>query len=190
MKFCSTCGEQVSQRIPSGDNRLRYVCDACETIHYQNPRIIAGCIAEYEDKVLLCKRAIEPRLGLWTLPAGFMENGETTLQAAARESFEEANANIHDMTLYCTYSIPHISQVYVMYRGTLVDGFSAAGEESLETKLYAEHDIPWDHIAFPVISETLKLYFADKHDNTFKTRDGEIYRDDNQQIIVKNYTTY
>ena len=187
MKYCSTCGEQVSQKIPSGDNRLRYVCDTCQTIHYQNPRIIAGCIAEHEDKILLCKRAIEPRLGLWTLPAGFMENNETTLQAAARESFEEANANILNMSLYCTYSIPHISQVYMMYRGTLANGYSAAGEESLETRLYTEAEIPWEELAFPVITETLKLYFIDKRNNTFKTRDGEIYRDDTQQIIVKNY---
>jgi len=189
MKFCSTCGEQVSQKIPLGDNRLRYVCNACSTIHYQNPRIIAGCIAEHEDRILLCKRAIEPRLGLWTLPAGFMENNETTLQAAARESFEEANASIQNMTLYCTYSIPHISQVYMMYRGTLLNGFSAAGEESLETRLYTEQDIPWEQLAFPVITETLKLYFTDKRNNNFKARDGEIYRDDTQQLIVKNYTS-
>jgi len=189
MKYCSTCGEQVTQKIPCGDNRLRYVCDSCETIHYQNPRIIAGCIAEHDGKILLCKRAIEPRLGLWTLPAGFMENNETTLQAAARESFEEANANILNMSLYCTYSIPHISQVYMMYRGTLMDGYSAAGEESLETKLYTEQDIPWDELAFPVITETLKLYFTDKRNNSFKLRDGEIYRDEAQKIIVKNYST-
>jgi len=189
MKYCSTCGKLVSQKIPSGDNRLRYVCDSCETIHYQNPRIIAGCIAEHEDKILLCKRAIEPRLGSWTLPAGFMENNETTLQAAARESFEEANANILNMSLYCTYSIPHISQVYMMYRGTLLDGYSSAGEESLETRLYAEQDIPWNEIAFPVITETLKLYFTDKRNNNLKTRDGEIYRDDTQKIVVINYPT-
>jgi len=187
MKYCSTCGEQVSQKIPSGDNRLRYVCDSCETIHYQNPRIIAGCIAEHEDKILLCKRAIEPRLGSWTLPAGYMENNETTLQAAARESFEEANANIINMSLYCTYSIRHISQVYIMYRGTLVDGYSAAGEESLETRLYREQDIPWDELAFPVITETLKLYFTDKRNSSFMLRDGEIYRDESQKIVVKNY---
>jgi len=187
MKFCSECGEQVSQKIPAGDNRLRYVCNSCETIHYQNPRIIAGCIAEHEDKILLCKRAIEPRLGLWTLPAGFMENNETTLEAAARESFEEAQAKLKNMSLYCTYSIPHISQVYMMYRGTLVDGFSAAGEESLETALYSEHEIPWNQLAFPVISETLKLYYADKSKNDFKVRNGEIYRNDQQQIIVENY---
>jgi len=188
MKFCSECGEQVSQKIPSGDNRLRYVCDVCDTIHYQNPRIIAGCIAEHDDKILLCKRAIEPRLGLWTLPAGFMENNETTIEAAARESFEEANAKLINMSLYCTYSIPHISQVYMMYRATLVDGYSSAGEESLETALYSEKDIPWNQLAFPVISETLKLYYSDKNTNNFTVRNGEIYRNENQEIIVENYT--
>ena len=187
MKYCSTCGETVTQKIPEGDNRLRYVCTSCETIHYQNPRIIAGCIAEHGDKILLCKRAIEPRHGLWTLPAGFMENEETTLAAAARESFEEANAKLKDMTLYCTYSIPHISQVYMMYRGTLIDGHSAPGEESLETQLYKEAEIPWGELAFPVITETLKLYFQDKHAGQFKVRCGEIFRDANQEIVVINY---
>lgn len=187
MNFCSECGNSVIQTIPNGDNRLRYVCNSCGAIHYQNPKIISGCIAEHEDKILLCKRAIEPRHGLWTLPAGFMENNETTLDAAAREAFEEANAKIKNMQLYCTYSITHISQVYIMYRGVLVDGFSAAGEESLETRLYTEEEIPWDKIAFPVIAETLKLYFEDRRNNNFKTRNGEIYRNAQQQIIVKNY---
>ena len=187
MKFCSNCGEQVTQKIPQGDNRPRYVCNTCATIHYQNPRIIAGCIAEYDNKVLLCKRAIEPRLGLWTLPAGFMENNETTLQAAARESYEEATATMTDISLYCTYSIPHISQVYIMYRGTLKDGYNKPGEESLETALYSQADIPWDHLAFPVMSESLKLYFADKHAGHFHIRNGVIYRDENQQLTVENY---
>lgn len=187
MNFCSNCGEQVTQKIPRGDNLPRYVCSACEMIHYQNPRIIAGCIAEYENRILLCKRAIEPRSGLWTLPGGFMENNETTLEAAARESYEEANAIISDINLYCTYSIPHISQVYFMYRGTLDNGFSVPGEESLETQLYAKEDIPWDQMAFPVMSESLKLYFDDKASGQFKIRNGVIYRDENQQLIVENY---
>lgn len=187
MKFCSDCGEQVTQKIPQGDNRPRYVCNACETIHYQNPRIIAGCIAEHDNKVLLCKRAIEPRLGLWTLPGGFMENNETTLQAAARESFEEANAKMTDLSLYCTYSIPHISQVYIMYRGILVDGYAAPGEESLETELYSQADIPWDQLAFPVMRESLKLYFNDRNTGNFQVRNGVIYRDEDQQLIVENY---
>lgn len=187
MKFCTHCGSHVTQKIPEGDNRPRFVCSECQMIHYQNPRIIAGCIAEFENNILLCKRAIEPRIGLWTLPAGFMENGETTIEAAARESYEEACAKISDMHLYCTYSIPHISQVYMMYRGTLVDGFSEPGEESLQTQLYSESEIPWDELAFPVIKESLKLYFADRKQGAFPVRNGEIYRDEQQQIIIDNY---
>ena len=139
MNFCSHCGEQVEHKIPEGDNLHRYVCTSCNLIHYQNPRIIAGCIAEFEDKILLCKRAIEPRHGLWTLPAGFMENQETTLEAAKRETYEEAQAEIINGQLFCTISIPHISQVYIMYRGELVNGFANPGVESLETSLYSEN---------------------------------------------------
>lgn len=187
MKFCSHCGEQVEHKIPEGDNRLRFVCTSCELIHYQNPRIIAGCIAEYNGKILLCKRAIEPRLGLWTLPAGFMENNETTLQAAERESYEEATARMTDMKLFCTYSIPHISQVYIMYRGTLIDGFANPGEESLETDLYTESEIPWQDLAFPVVTESLKLYFSDRQNGQFQLHNGEIYRNEKKQLIVDNY---
>ncbi len=187
MNYCSHCGAAVTQKVPSGDNRPRFVCTECDTVHYQNPRIIAGCIAEHDNKILLCKRAIEPRYGLWTLPAGFMENQETTVEAAARESYEEAHARISDMQLYCTYSIPHISQVYMMYRGTLVDGFSQAGEESLQTDLFDEADIPWAELAFPVISESLKLYFADRKAGSFPVRNGEIYRDESQKIVIVNY---
>lgn len=187
MKFCSDCGAQVSQKIPEGDNRPRYVCSECDTIHYQNPRIIAGCIAEHDNRILLCKRAIEPRYGLWTLPAGFMENQETTLEAAARETYEEACAQLEDMSLYCTYSIPHISQVYMMYRATLRDGFAEPGTESLETRLFEAHEIPWDELAFPVIRESLALYLEDRQQGDFPVRNGVIYRDENQQLIIENY---
>ncbi len=184
MNFCSHCGEQVKHIIPEGDNRLRYVCTACHLIHYQNPRIIAGCIAEYDNKILLCKRAIEPRYGLWTLPAGFMENNETTSEAAQRETFEEANAQINNNQLYCIVSIPHISQVYMMYRGDLVDGFTKPGIESLETELYNENQIPWDDLAFPIIRETLTLYFADKKKGHFNRYSGEMHRDENNEMVI------
>ena len=187
MNFCTDCGAKVTQKIPQGDNRLRYVCTECETVHYQNPRIIAGCIATHDERVLLCKRAIEPRHGLWTLPAGFMENKETTLQAAARESYEEACADISDMSLYCTYSIPHISQVYMMYRGILVNGFSEPGEESLETRLFDEDEIPWELLAFPVIKASLELFFEDRRQGQFPLRNGVIYRDEQQNITIENY---
>jgi len=187
MNFCSQCGNPVEHKIPQGDNRLRYVCTSCDFIHYQNPRIIAGCIAEFDNKILLCKRAIEPRHGLWTLPAGFMENQETTLQAAQRETIEEANAKLNNTRLFCTLSIPHISQVYMMYRGELVDGFAKPGIESLETQLYSEADIPWNKLAFPVIKESLQLYFADKHDGQFRVYNGEMHRDESDNATTEIY---
>lgn len=183
MKFCSQCGATVSHKIPEGDNLPRYICDNCNAIHYQNPRVIAGCIAEWQDSILLCKRAIEPRYGLWTLPAGFMENRETTAEGAAREAMEEANARIQNISLFSVFSIPHISQVYMMYRGDLDQGFASAGQESLEVDLFREQDIPWNELAFPVMRETLKLYFADKKAGRFDTHNGDILRVDDQLII-------
>ena len=186
MNFCSTCGEKVSFIIPEGDNRLRHVCISCQTIHYENPKIVTGCIAEWQDKILLCKRAIKPRYGLWTLPAGFMENAETNMQGAARETAEEANAKIENMKLFCMFSIAHISQVYTMYRGDLVAGAASPGVESLEVALFNESEIPWQNIAFQVITETLKLYYQDKKKGEFKTHYGDIIKQDNESYIV-NY---
>jgi ADP-ribose pyrophosphatase YjhB (NUDIX family) len=177
VKFCSTCGGNVSLRIPQGDNRERFVCTSCQTIHYQNPKIVAGSIPEWGDQILLCRRAIEPRYGLWTLPAGFMENGETTEQAAIRETWEEARARIEIVNLYSIFSIPHISQVYMLFRGQLVDGQYQPGDESLECRLFDAHTLPWDHLAFPVVRETLKRYFYDKDKNNgFPLQRGEIIK--------------
>jgi len=169
IKFCSSCGGNITLLIPEGDNRDRHVCDDCGTIHYQNPRIIAGTLPVYEGKVLLCRRAIEPRLGFWTLPAGFMENGETTQQAARRETWEEAEAKIDIDGLYTLYDLPHISQVYMFYRGTIVDGKFGAGQESLESQLFSENEIPWAELAFPTIGLTLKRYFNDRKIGVFET---------------------
>jgi ADP-ribose pyrophosphatase YjhB (NUDIX family) len=174
MKFCSQCGAAVELRIPAGDNLPRFVCSQCATIHYQNPKIVTGCIAEWENRILLCKRAIEPRLGLWTLPAGFMENNETTAQAALRETLEEANANVEIVGLYAMFDIPHISQVYLMFRARLLDLDFNPGEESLDVKLFPEHEIPWNQLAFPVINETLKFYFQDRKHNQYALRQGKI----------------
>lgn len=170
MKYCNQCGEAVSKQIPKGDNRLRYVCSTCTTIHYENPKVITGCLPIHEDQVLLCKRAIEPRAGLWTLPAGFLENGETSADGALRETMEEANARVNIEGLYTLFSLPHISQVYMFFRGTLQDLDFYAGEESLEVQLFNEEDIPWDNLAFPVITETLRHYFKDRTDSIFQTR--------------------
>ena len=170
MKFCTSCGNAVILKVPAGDDRERFVCSSCEFIHYSNPHIIVGCVPVYEGKVLLCKRAIEPRKGFWTLPAGFMENGETTLQGATRETWEEAKARVTNVDLYRIFDVPYISQVYMFYRCDLDDGEHSAGPESLETQLYAEADIPWDNIAFQVVSETLKEYFSDAAAGHFPVR--------------------
>lgn len=186
MNFCSACGEKVSLQIPQGDNRHRYVCDSCQTIHYENPKIVTGCIPEWRDKILLCKRAIEPRYGLWTLPAGFMENSETNMQGAARETAEEANARVENMSLFTVFSIAHINQVYTMYRGDLVDGEASPGEESLETALLTQSQIPWQQIAFPVVAETLKRYYQDLAEGEFQTHYGDIIKQADGSFIV-NY---
>lgn len=178
MRYCNQCGAEVVGKIPAGDNRLRYVCVSCEEIHYQNPKIVAGCIPGYEDKVLLCKRAISPRYGYWTLPAGFMELKETSLEAALRETLEEANARVTASELYTVFNLPHVSQVYMMYRSQLLDLDFFAGEESLEVKLFAENEIPWDDLAFTTIKYTLKFFFQDQRDKNFHLHTGDIVKQD------------
>ncbi|PZP23848.1 NUDIX hydrolase [Pseudomonas kuykendallii] len=170
MKFCNQCGGTVSERIPAGDNRPRFVCDQCQLVHYQNPRIVAGCLPVWGEQVLLCRRAIEPRRGFWTLPAGFMENGETTEQAASRETLEEACARVSGLQLYTVFDLPHISQVYMLFRAELVDLDFAAGDESLEVKLFHEAEIPWSELAFPTIGRTLEWFFADRPNALFPVR--------------------
>ena len=174
IQYCSHCGASVSVIIPQGDNRPRHVCDACGTIHYENPKVVAGCIPVYEDKILLCRRAIEPRRGYWTLPAGFMENGETLEQGARRETFEEACAELQDVHLYAIYSLPRINQIYVMFRGSLIaeTGFGI-GEESLDAQLFEERNIPWDDIAFRVVHLTLNRYLKERVTGLF-THSNEI----------------
>jgi ADP-ribose pyrophosphatase YjhB (NUDIX family) len=174
MKYCSQCGHSLKFTIPPGDDRARFVCDACGVIHYQNPRVVVGCIPVYEDRVLLCRRAIEPRHGLWTLPAGYLENGETLAGCAERETHEEAGARIDELAPYLMFNICHIHQIYLMYRARLMDLDFEAGRESLEVKLFTEEEIPWDQIAFRVISATLKAYFRDRCDGSFPFAIGDI----------------
>ncbi|MFT4677508.1 MAG: ADP-ribose pyrophosphatase YjhB (NUDIX family), partial [Candidatus Azotimanducaceae bacterium] len=176
MKYCSQCGESVEKIIPQGDNRHRFVCVTCEHIHYQNPRIIAGCLPVFKDQILLCRRAIEPRKGYWTLPAGFLENGETTSAGALRETVEEANATVEIQNLYTVFSLPHISQVYMFFLAHLPVAEFSAGIESLEVELFDEADIPWGELSFPVITQTLEHYFADRKKNDFPTRYTNIDR--------------
>ncbi len=174
MKYCTRCGHLLHHRIPPGDNRPRYVCDHCQTIHYQNPRIVAGCLPLWQDRVLLCRRAIEPRRGLWTLPAGYMENGETLEQAAVRETFEEACTEVDEIELYTLFNLPHIDQVTLFFRARMRSAEFAAGDESLEVALFREDQIPWQALAFPTITQTLQFYFADRPGRQFPVRNLEL----------------
>ena len=176
MNFCSQCASPVTSRVPPGDDRPRHVCDSCGTIFYSNPKIVAGCIPQWEEQLLLCRRAIEPRSGLWTLPAGFMENGESTAQAAARETLEEANARVEMGKLFAYLNIPTLNQVYVIFLAELLDLEFFAGEESLEVRLFREEEIPWDEIAFPSIERALRLYYEDRRGASFGTHMADIER--------------
>lgn len=174
MKFCSECGKTVVHRIPEGDNLPRFICEHCDIVHYQNPKLVVGCLPVWKEQVLLCKRAIEPSHGLWTLPAGFMENQESLEEAALRESREEANANLEIEGIYSVISLPHINQIYVLYRAKLLDLDFYAGPESLDVQLFNEEDIPWDKLAFRTIANTLEHYFEDKKRNDFSIHTGVI----------------
>ena len=174
MNFCSACGARVEYRVPPGDTLPRFVCAQCGMIHYENPKMVVGCIPEWENRILLCRRAIEPRIGLWTVPAGFMENGETTAQGAQRETLEEANAKVEMLGLYALFNIPHINQVYMLFRARLLDLEFSAGAETLETALFEEHQIPWERLAFATVKRTLKLYFNDRREGTFRFHMGTI----------------
>lgn len=176
MKFCSNCGATVAQKIPEGDSLPRYVCNACNTIHYQNPRMIVGCLPVWEDQILLCRRAIEPRHGLWTVPAGFMENGETLGAGAARETLEEACARVEIGMLYAVYNVPHVNQVYMLFLAKLQDLDFRAGAETLEARLFREDEIPWDQIAFATVRNTLTHYFSDRVRKHFGFHLGTIER--------------
>ena len=182
MKFCSACGSKVEHKIPDDDNRLRYVCPNCKVIHYENPNIVAGTIPMVGNKVLLCKRAIEPRYGYWTLPAGFMENQETTDEAAMRETWEEAEAKVKLDGLFSVINVPQINQVHMFYRATVKDAedgkkMFGAGAESLEVELYDEKDIPWDELAFPTVKRTLKQFFEDREAGSYGVHVSDIYRE-------------
>ena len=176
MKYCGECGAFTTLKIPSGDTLPRYVCQRCEMIHYENPKVVVGCIPEWQDQILLCKRAIEPRYGLWTLPAGFMENDETIEDAALRETEEEAQASVALTGLYSVFSIPHVSQVYMVFRAKMKEHKFGAGEESLEVQLFDLDQIPWTEMAFQVIHETLGLYVQDRATNHFPVHVGTIQR--------------
>jgi ADP-ribose pyrophosphatase YjhB (NUDIX family) len=162
MNFCPDCAAPVILRVPEGDHRPRYICTHCGHVHYQNPRIVAGVVAEWHGSILLCRRAIEPRRGFWTIPAGFLENGESVPAGALRETAEEALAEVELGSLLAVISVLHSQQVHMMFRARLCDGRHGAGEESLEARLYDEADIPWPEIAFTSVRFALERYFEDR----------------------------
>lgn len=174
MKFCSHCSHPVRHGIPVGDDRHRHICDACGSIHYQNPKIIAGCIPCWDDRVLLCRRAIEPRVGFWTLPAGFMELGETLGEAARREAREEANVEVELLSLHSLFSLPQFSHVYAFFRARMVSEAFFPGAESLEVRLFQEHEIPWADVAFETVARALQCFFNDRRQGVYLFREEAI----------------
>ncbi len=174
MKYCSQCGASLVYRVPPGDDRPRYICDKCNMVHYQNPKVVVGCIPVWEEKILLCRRAIEPGLGKWTLPAGYLENGETAEKGAARETFEEAGAVVEIAQPYALYSLTFVDHIYFIFYARMRDSHFSPGEESLSVKLFSEAEIPWDDLAFKVIEEILKKFFRDRSRDKLTFQVGEI----------------
>lgn len=168
MKYCSKCGASVVYKIPGGDTYYRYVCENCGTIHYLNPNLVVGTLPFMGDRILLCKRAIEPAYGLWTLPSGFMENGETVEDGAIRETLEEANARVEITRLHTVYSCSNINHVYLLFEARLLDMNFYAGEESLDVRLFSGGEIPWDDIAFTAVRFALESHY-------FMENDGEVH---------------
>lgn len=162
MNYCAQCGHKVELRIPQGDHVQRHVCPSCGTIHYRNPKVIVGCVPEWEDRILMCRRAIEPRLGKWTFPAGFLELGETSGQGAAREALEEANVEVDIGELFVVINVPYVSQVYLIHRARMKAPRFGPTAESSEVMLMREDELPWDDIAFPTIWHSLKFFLADR----------------------------
>lgn len=160
MRFCSSCGGSLNLERPAGDDRERHVCRICGVVHYRNPKIVVGTVCSWKDTLLLCRRAIEPRTGYWTIPAGFLEIGETAEEGARREAWEEARARIDIDGLIAVYSVPRVEQVQLLYRARLEDPDVAPGIESLEVRLFRWDDVPWDDLAFPTVRWVLKRSIA------------------------------
>ena len=161
MNYCSHCGEAVRLGVPPGDDRERFMCPVCGMIHYQNPRMVVGCIPAWRGQLLLCRRAIEPRSGTWTVPAGYLENGESVEEGARRELMEEARATARELRPFGLYNIRHVDQVYLIFLAPLASGDCDAGAETSEVRLFEEASIPWDELAFPVVEMTLQRYVRD-----------------------------
>jgi len=170
MNFCSHCAHPVVLEVPPNDSLPRYVCSSCARVHYENPKMVVGCIPLWQDNILLCRRNIEPAMGLWTLPAEYLECGETAAAGAARETLEETAGVVANLQPYRLFEITHISQIYLMFLAQLQSTAVRATDESMEVKFFQEQHIPWDSIAFPVIEQTLQGFFSDRvrHDFSFR----------------------
>lgn len=187
MKYCHQCAGSLIVRIPEGDDKPRHCCIECDSIFYLNPKNVVGTLPFYDDKVLLCKRAIEPRIGKWTLPAGFMENGESSLNGAIRETSEEAGATVtvREDSLYTLFNLPSTNQVYMFFRAELANLEFSAGVESEEVALFSESEIPWEEIAFPVIKSTVEHYFSDMREQKFPVRMFDIHYGENRSVTTR-----
>ncbi len=174
IKHCRLCGGACTYRVPADDNRERAICGQCSEVHYQNPINVVGTVPVWQDAVLLCRRNIEPRHGLWTLPAGFMELGESTDAGALRETDEEAGAKIELQGLFTVLNVVRVGQVHFFYRARMLDTSLAPGPETIEAQLFREHEIPWDHLAFRTVRQTLEHYFADSARGSFELHTGTI----------------
>lgn len=186
MKFCSECGAKLDYFIPEGDSRYRFVCLSCGKVHYQNPLIVTGTLPVYQDKILLCKRAIEPRYGFWTLPAGFMENDETTLEGALRETMEEAMANVKSKMLFSIIHLLPVNQVQFFYLADLEVPKFAPGIESLEVELFSEDEIPWQDLAFLPVIRTLEDFFNDRKSGNYQIHISDITNEDRKNFLKKH----
>ncbi|GLR26398.1 ADP-ribose pyrophosphatase [Limnobacter litoralis] len=175
MKYCSACATELVFKVPEGDNRERACCPQCKAIHYVNPKVVVGTVPVHGERILLCKRAIEPRYGYWTLPAGFMELNETTHEGALRETLEEAGAHVELGPPFTMFDVLRAEQVHLFFRATLHEPVFKAGVESLDVKLFTEDEIPWDEIAFKTVTNTLKLFFEDRRKGKFSMHSGDIY---------------
>ncbi len=186
MKFCHQCAGPLILRIPEGDDKPRHCCTECDSVFYLNPKNVVGTLPFFEDKVLLCKRAIQPRMGKWTLPAGFMENGESSLHGALRETQEEAGASVivREDSLYTLFNLPKINQVYMFFRAELENLDFAAGLESEEVALFSEQEIPWQEIAFPVVKSTLEHYFDDLRKQQFPVRMFDVHHGEDRSFTT------
>jgi len=167
IKFCNRCGaSDLVKMVPEGDNRIRVVCQACGVVHYQDPKIVTGCIATYNDKILLGRRNIEPRTGFWSLPSGYLEPGESTLRSAAREAREETNASVNNLELYCVFEMPQINHLYLIFKGDLRVPVAFPGDESVEVGFFSSQSMPWEKLAFPTEYQALKTFFKEVIDGS------------------------